>query len=146
MASCTDEKVEIHGRIYNLITFIWTTYTQMICYLWINRYIIWWDWDVVYWWCIMNWWSFDFITNDEFKGPIHDKFYCHMQHCYFVQSYWSCMGDIDAKMCYNTIDVNNIVSIKLIMYGVLFISLSDHQYSHDGHQWPNQCIINALTK
>ncbi len=29
------------------------------------------------------------------------------------------MGDIDAKILYNTIDINDIASIKLIVYGSL---------------------------
>ncbi len=33
------------------------------------------------------------------------------------------MGDIDAKILYTTIDINNIVSIKLIVYGLLKLHL-----------------------
>ncbi len=41
------------------------------------------------------------------KPPIHDQFYCQ-NLLNIVQSYWSCVGDIDAKILYNTIDINNI--------------------------------------
>ncbi len=51
-----------------------------------------------------------------FNSPhIHDQFYCQIFH--IVQSYWPCMGGIDAKILYETIDINYIVSIKLSVYG-----------------------------
>ncbi len=57
------------------------------------------------------------LSMEKLKGPIHNQFYCqYMQHC---TSYWSCMGNIDVKIFCTSIDINNIVSIKLIVYGLL---------------------------
>ena len=51
------------------------------------------------------------------KAPIHNQFYCQLFH--IALSYWWCMGDIDAKILYKTIDTNYIASIKLNVYGPL---------------------------
>ncbi len=40
-------------------------------------------------------WNLSVVILLKSKGPIHDQFYG--QYFNIVQSYWACMGDIDAK-------------------------------------------------
>ncbi len=55
-------------------------------------------------------------VSQEFICPYTRSILLSMQHCTI---YWSCMSDIDAKILCKSIDINNIVSIKLIVYGLL---------------------------
>ncbi len=65
-----------------------------------------------------------------FKGP-HTRsiLLSIMQHC---TSYWSCMSDIDATILCESIDINNIVSIKLIVYGLPYSSPESIKWIHHG--------------
>ena len=57
------------------------------------------------------------------KAPIYDQFHCqYMQHC---TKKLLCMTDIDANILCKTININYIASIKLIVYGPLYLVLKE---------------------
>ncbi len=62
--------------------------------------------------------NFQYNKDKHYKGP-HTRsiLLSNIQHCTNLLIVSMC--DIDAKILCNTIDINNIASIKLIVYGPL---------------------------
>ncbi len=58
------------------------------------------------------------------------------------------MGDIDAKILCKTIDINNIVSIKLIVYGLLKTQVIDKVLQHNpikGKKWTRLSLFKMAS-